>query len=267
MNEAPFVPEVTDSLDTSYFVDSARDDKDLPASMKASITRSAGLNPSLGGCSVDGNESEGESEGDDAFAGFDYSNIFSLKEMNNEQLGFAVRPETERAGDVSPVGEAEAEGTWDENVDEEWEISSSSGNSLMNHCSLRVEESGDYVNYTFNFQGSDDCSVCWMLHLIVSFLSRAHFPLDCFPAFILKMPTPLQLLNQRRMRNKLDSHASAFDPIGRGSRSKSKRRQASPCQLPARRTLMQLNEAKHKYQWIHKRIRFALSCLRESVEY
>ena len=28
MNEAPFVPEVTDSLDTSYFVDAARDDKD-----------------------------------------------------------------------------------------------------------------------------------------------------------------------------------------------------------------------------------------------
>ena len=57
---------------------------------------------------------------------------------------------------------AEAEGAWDENADEEWEISSSSGNSLMNHCSLRVEESGDYVNYTFNFQCSDDCSVCCM---------------------------------------------------------------------------------------------------------
>ena len=81
------------------------------------------------------------------------------------------------------------------------------------------------------------------------------------------MPPPLQMLNQRRMRNKLDAHASVFDPIGRGSRSKSKRRQASPFQLPARRTLMLSNEANRKCQWIHKRIRFILSCLREPVEY
>ena len=178
MFEVPFVPEVENNLDTSYFIDRHKDEKDVTLSMKASLTRS--LVPWRGHsemASLDLNESEDEEsdEKDTAFSGFDYNNVFSLKEMNDEQLGCLKKNQdvvvpvssTLRGEEIADwVGEEQGQSPHCVEMEEEdgagidppWE---ESDGVLLHHCNVEVEESGDYVKYTVDFQNSSEWGVCF----------------------------------------------------------------------------------------------------------
>ena len=99
MCDAPFVPEITASTDTSYFVDRYANNVDITTSFRASLTRLSGVKNEKDCLSEDSDENDSSSDG--LFTGFDYSNIFNLKEMNDEQLGFKAKMSYEESIDDS----------------------------------------------------------------------------------------------------------------------------------------------------------------------
>lgn len=123
MCDAPFVPDISTSTDTSYFVDRYTNDKDLTTSFRTSLTRSGYPNKERGLMSGEWDEEESASEldSDGLFTGFDYSNIFNLKEMNDEQLGFKTKEfQGEGILDSESVSESSGdimEEVWDSNGD------------------------------------------------------------------------------------------------------------------------------------------------------
>ena len=87
MCDVPFVPELTTSTDTGYFVDRHANSVDITTSFRASLNRLSIVKNEKEYLSEDLDDVN-DSSSDGLYSGFEYNNFFNLKEMNDEQMGF-----------------------------------------------------------------------------------------------------------------------------------------------------------------------------------
>lgn len=160
MCDMPFVPVVDSPTDTRYFAESNDEERAITASLSLSM------------CLPEPQEDEDVDKSalkDEAFEGFDYSNLFNLREMNeqaeNQQRlrlsevssGLPSENDPERTESVvaaaenkepSAISFSEEGG---EPVEAAHDLSEDSPNALS-FCDVKVKVSGDYIHYTFDFQ-------------------------------------------------------------------------------------------------------------------
>ena len=112
MCDVPFVPETATSTDTSYFVDRYSCEVDITTSFRASLTRFGDmknekdcLNEDLENDCMSEDLKENGSSPDELLTGFDYRNIYSLREINDEQLGNRVKASYEESADLESMSE------------------------------------------------------------------------------------------------------------------------------------------------------------------
>ena len=168
MYDMPFVPIVDDPTDTRYFAESNEEERAITASLSLSM------------CLPERQDEEDVPKNDergDEFDGFDYSNLFNLREMNEQaenqerlrlndvssELVSENEPERTTEGRSAAAGErdVQADGVepFAESFSEEGEVAvetahdpSEDSPQAFSFCDVKVEVSGDYIHYTFDFQ-------------------------------------------------------------------------------------------------------------------
>lgn len=164
MYDMPFVPIVDDPTDTRYFAESNEEERAITASLSLSMCLTERQDEDAAKSAVRGDE----------FEGFDYSNLFNLREMNEQaenqerlrlnEVSSGVASENEPAEGFSTAAEKKDVQTHDVELpaasfSEESEVpaevahdpSEDSPNTLS-FCDVKVEVNGDYIHYTFDFQ-------------------------------------------------------------------------------------------------------------------
>lgn len=167
MCDMPFVPVVDSPTDTRYFAESNDEERAITASLSLSMCLPE---------PQDDEDADKSALKDDAFDGFDYSNLFNLREMNEQaesqqrlrlsevSSGLPSENDPERSERVVAAAEnkdARADGeepsaiSFSEEGREPVETAhdlSEDSPSALSFCDVKVEVSGDYIHYTFDFQ-------------------------------------------------------------------------------------------------------------------